>query len=214
MTHAYDEKYLDDAMRNMGEMTDYITEYGMDLDVFWDMFIATGFAGQFENGVPRVVCGLSGTELAWAILEKSGFNFDFPEPQREFSCSDAYWSGWIIAYYQWYTGQRFKDIRKIISMNDVLKMYPALHEAPEKKFVDVVESRIERQEFPTRLSIYRRINGYSQRILAEKSGIHLRNIQQYEQRQKDINKAAAVTVLSLSRALGCGMEDLMEYEKN
>ena len=32
----------------------------------------------------------------------------------------------------------------------------------------------------------------------------------YEQRQKDINKAQAQTLLRLSRVLYCSMEDLME----
>lgn len=32
----------------------------------------------------------------------------------------------------------------------------------------------------------------------------------YEQRKKDINKAQSDTLLNLARALGCGMEDIME----
>lgn len=36
-------------------------------------------------------------------------------------------------------------------------------------------------------------------------------IQQYEQRAKDINKAAGMNLLTLSQALGCRVEDLMEY---
>ena len=38
-----------------------------------------------------------------------------------------------------------------------------------------------------------------------------RQIQLFEQRQRDINKASAVTLLMLSRALHCRMEDLIEY---
>jgi DNA-binding Xre family transcriptional regulator len=33
----------------------------------------------------------------------------------------------------------------------------------------------------------------------------------YEQRRKDINKAQAITVASLARALYCETEDLLEY---
>jgi len=32
----------------------------------------------------------------------------------------------------------------------------------------------------------------------------------YEQRNKDINKAQAITVLKLARTLGCEVEDLIE----
>ena len=46
--------------------------------------------------------------------------------------------------------------------------------------------------------------------LAKRSQVSLRSIQMYEQRNKDINKASAETVLRLSRVLGCTMEDLLE----
>ena len=38
----------------------------------------------------------------------------------------------------------------------------------------------------------------------------LRTVQQYEQRQKDINKAQAACVVSLAQVLGCGVEELLE----
>ena len=52
--------------------------------------------------------------------------------------------------------------------------------------------------------------GCTQAELAKRSGVSLRSIQMYEQRNKDINKASAETLLRLSRVLGCTMEDLME----
>ena len=52
--------------------------------------------------------------------------------------------------------------------------------------------------------------GITQKELAEKSGVNIRMIQQYESRVKDINKAAVITVMSLSKVLGCQVEDLME----
>jgi hypothetical protein len=42
------------------------------------------------------------------------------------------------------------------------------------------------------------------------SGVGLRSIQMYEQRKKNINRAEAESVLRLSRALGCEMEDILE----
>lgn len=67
-----------------------------------------------------------------------------------------------------------------------------------------------RKELPTQLQQMRRLAGYSQRILAEKSGVSLRMIQQYEQGAKDINKATGTNLLALARALGCKMADLMK----
>lgn len=52
--------------------------------------------------------------------------------------------------------------------------------------------------------------GLNQRELAELSGVPLRTIQQYEQRQKDINKAQAQYLVMLAQVLCCDMRDLME----
>ena len=54
--------------------------------------------------------------------------------------------------------------------------------------------------------------GYTQKELAEKSGVNLRTLQQYEIRGKDINKAASANLMALAKVLGCHMEDLMEYD--
>ena len=51
----------------------------------------------------------------------------------------------------------------------------------------------------------------NQKTLSEKVGINLRTLQQYEIRAKDINKATAITLLSLSKVLGCHMEDLLNH---
>ena len=95
-------------------------------------------------------------------------------------------------------------------MEQIERMYPAMHEASEQRFVDAVENMIARKTSATKLQTLRRLNGYSQRILAEKSGIHLRNVQQYEQRAKDINKAAVSTLVALAKTLNCQIEDLLE----
>lgn len=53
----------------------------------------------------------------------------------------------------------------------------------------------------------------SQAQLATVSGVNLRMIQYYEQGAKDIRKANGETLLKLSQALGCRMEDLMDVKK-
>lgn len=62
----------------------------------------------------------------------------------------------------------------------------------------------------TNLKRIRTAYGYSQRGLAEMSGVSLRSIQMYEQRNKDINKAQSESLHRLAKALGCTMEDLLE----
>lgn len=215
MIHAYDNQYLDDAMKCLGEAMDYAANScHMDMDQFMEQFIATGYAEQFAIGVPKIVSGLSGTELVMDVLTAFGTDIDFPQAQIEYDYSPAYWCGWILAYYQWYSGRSFKEIKKYISMQEIEKLYPTLHEASEKKFVDTVNRMIRKKNPPTRLQAQRKIIGYSQRELAEKVGVNLRTLQQYEIRAKDINKAAGATLLALSKVLGCRVEDLLEYDNS
>ena len=47
--------------------------------------------------------------------------------------------------------------------------------------------------------------------LAELAGIPIRTIQQYEQRQKNINKAQVQYLIALSKVLCCEISDLVEY---
>ncbi len=211
MIYAYDEIYLDDAMKNLGEAFDYsATVLNIPMDDFLDMFIISGVAEQFQRGTPKFVSGLSGTELALEVLNRTGKNIDYKSPQTEYDCSPEYWCGWILAFYQWNTGKSFKEIKKYLPMNEIYKLYPTLHEASEEKFLDVANSILARKELPTKLQMVRKATGLSQKELSKKSGVTLRMIQQYEQRAKDINKSTATNLFALAKALGCKAEDLLE----
>ncbi len=180
MIHAYDKQYLDDAMKCLGEAMDYASNIcHMDMDEFLDLFIGFGYARQFAAGVPKYVSGMSGTELAIEIISNADSAFPFPNAQTEYDFSPQYWCGWILAYYQWYTALSFHEIQKHFSMKDIEKLYPTLHEASESRFIDTVNRMILKKNPPTRLKTQRKISGYSQRELAEKTGISLRTLQQY-----------------------------------
>lgn len=91
MIHAFDEKYLDDAMRNLGEAFDFARHVcQVELDDFFAMMISSGAAAQFERGNPKYVSGMSCTELAMEVLRKSGIPQEDAEPQTEYSCSQEY----------------------------------------------------------------------------------------------------------------------------
>ena len=80
MIRAYDEGYLDDAMKCLGEAMDYAANScEIKMDSFLELFIGTGYAEQFALGVPKCVSGVSGTELVMNVLSKSGIDRDFPE---------------------------------------------------------------------------------------------------------------------------------------
>ena len=210
--NAYSEKYLDDAMHNLGEAFDYaVNRCSITADEFMDLFVASGYADGFGKGNPRLVAGLSGTELVMEILTKAGLDKDYLEPQTEMDFSPEYWCGWVLAFYQWKTGRTFRDIHENITCREVLKLYSTLHEADEEKFADTVNTVIERRNAPTKLQQQRKKCGYSQKELAEKSGVNLRTLQQYEIKGKDINKASVQTIMALSNVIGCRIEDLLEY---
>ena len=92
----------------------------------------------------------------------------------------------------------------------VLKMYDVSHEAPDERFAEIVDEIVRERMSETRLKRIRTAHGFSQTQLAERSGVGLRSIQMYEQRNKDINRAEAGSLLKLARTLGCEMEDLLE----
>ena len=64
----------------------------------------------------------------------------------------------------------------------------------------------------TNLQRIRNARGLSQSQLAKTSGVSIRMIQYWEQKAKNINMAAASTVLKLADALKCEVRDLMEQE--
>lgn len=51
--------------------------------------------------------------------------------------------------------------------------------------------------------------GLSQSQLAERTGISVRVIQNYEQGSRQLKKAEAETVLKIAKALSCTVEDLI-----
>ena len=51
MTHAYNELYLEDTMRNMGVMLDYaVRECHHDIGWFYNLFLTSGISEQVAIG--------------------------------------------------------------------------------------------------------------------------------------------------------------------
>ena len=89
-------------------------------------------------------------------------------------------------------------------------MYYTLHEADITKFADIADERIRNYFKDTNLKRIRSSYGCTQAELAKRSGVGLRSIQMYEQRNKDINKASVESLYRISKVLGCTIEDLLE----
>ena len=211
MIHAYQEIYLSKAQSVLGDAFDYaVNTCDIPGSDFVKLFIASSVSKRMENGEPAYLSGKSGIEIVREIVaETKGQELQI-EPQEHFGRSREYWIGWAVAYYQWYSGRKYRDIFKVLSFEDLQKMYYTLHEADITKFVDIVDSKI-KEYFPeTNLKRIRTAYGFTQAELSERAGVSLRSIQMYEQRNKNINKASADTMYRFAKALGCTMEDLIE----
>ena len=213
MIHAYNESCLDDAMQNLGDMVEYaLCDCGYAPDQFFSYFLTSGIAEKFENGNPKYVVGMSGVELAEAVLRESNVQHTPVEKSYPSFKGREYWAGWILAYYQWYTAKRFADIvNGGLPLSTVLGMY-ILHEADVSKFVESANEILERNALgqKSKLQTIRKARGFTQQQLSDASGVALRMVQLYEQKQNDLSKAQVNVVLSLARALGCSIEDIIE----
>lgn len=211
MTHAYNEFYLNNAKDRLSSFFDYtVNECKMNPDWAASLFVTTGFAEQFERGNPAFVAGMSGVELARAVILKAYGKKELPEPAQSEKRSPEYWAGWALAAYQWYYARRFRDIFARIPMKEIIGMYSVYHEMDISHFIEDMEARYKVAESEVKLKRIRESRGLSQTDLSEQSGVNLRNIQMYEQRGNNIDKAQARTLYKLSRVLGCDVEDLLE----
>lgn len=213
MMRAYNECYLNDAMRILGEAVEYaVCECRMEIDEFFDLFITSGIANYFGKGVPKYVAGMTGMELVDEIFFKTGYHkgTDCPPVTKDYSLSAEYWCGWSLALYQWFSGNSYMRIIECIDGNTLARMYPSLHEAPEQKVIESMNNIIKRKNNNSKLQEMRKVISLSQSELAKKSGVNLRTLQQYEIKSKNINKASVSTLIALSRTLGCRIEDIME----
>ena len=174
-----------------------------------DAFVISGLAQQFERQNPVYVAGKSGFELLETLMTHLGGQMPDCAPCR-FDRTPDYWLGWVLGLYQSETGKSFKRIFQVIPYAELVGMYYPLHEASETKFFETIEHRLSRSLSPTRLRVQRDAAELSQTELSERSDVGLRSIQMYEQRNKDINRAQAATLIRLARALHCDIEDLLE----
>ena len=233
MTHAYDKMLLDRAADSLGRMLDYsVYSLHYDISAMTDLFIASGIASLFEHGDIRAIAGMSGIELSYEVLEKSGIIFERTQPRYTKGLSPEFWYGYTLAHIQWETCLPFDQIIRSFSpqffiseyINSRLSFLDGLPfdlsdrdrsagitafgkryaDESVSHYISLTASGINSAATEaTPLKKMRIKNGLSQSGLAKASGVPLRTIQQYEQRQKDLAKARAEYLIALSRALNC-----------
>ena len=208
--HAYDEIYIESAQNILGHMFDFaVNEVGIEADEYARLFISTSVANNIEKGNPTYVAGKTGPEIVRIVLKNVGYKTAIPQDVMYIDRSPEYWGGWVLAYYQWIRNLNYSYILKAVPFSEILKMYPIYHEMDVMKFVAEMDRKL-REFYPDiALKRYRMMLGMSQKELSIRSGVPIRQIQLFEQRQRDISKTQAITILKLSMALGCDMKNLI-----
>ncbi|MBD5528961.1 MAG: helix-turn-helix domain-containing protein [Lachnospiraceae bacterium] len=211
MICAYDKVYLDKARIALGRMLDFaVYDLKYDIAEFFELFIQSGVGPRFEKGDFTLLVGMSGTELAYEVLEQSGINNDRVRPNYTIDRSEEFWTGWALAYYQWETSISFAEIVRNIPIRDIMALYSPYHEMDIRQFTDKMNELYRAAKPETNLKLRRQNIGLTQRELSQLAGVPIRTIQQYEQRQKNINKAQAEYLVMLARALYCEVTDLLD----
>lgn len=211
MIHAYDKLYLEKARASLARMLDFaVYDLHYDITVFFDLFISSGVAALFEQGDVNTLAGKSGVELAYEVIGRSGLTIERVKPRYSLDRSEEYWTGWALAWYQWQTSMPFAMIVRYVPIREIQTMYHPYHEMDIRQFADHMDELIHKAKPETNLKILRQQNGLSQRQLAEMSGVPLRTIQQYEQRQKNINRAQVEHLAMMARALNCNTSQILE----
>ena len=211
MIYAYDKIYLEKARIVLGRMLDYAA-YDLNINSMkmMEYFINSNYAKRFEDGDYEVLVGMSGIELVYEILNECNVEYIKIKPKYTLNRSEEYWGGWALAYYQWQTAMSFKEIIQFIPINEIVAMYVPYHEMDIQHFVDAMSRIYRNRKLDTALKTLRLKAGMTQQELSIVTGVSIRTIQQYEQRQKNINKAQVETIIKFSRALCCSVEELIE----
>ena len=213
MIHAYDPIYLNQAMNTLGNMLDYaVSACQQEPLPFYDLFIQSPVAGQIETGNPKYIAGMSGKELARAVAESFGDTLPAHLPLPIVERTPVYWAGWALAYIQWYFGRSFSWLQNQgLDLLAFLDAYSPLHEAGLPQLISFAEHQIAAAAHnkTSPLKFIRKHAQLTQAELAERSGVSLRMIRAYEQKQQDLSRAEVQTVFNLSRVLGCQPADLI-----
>lgn len=211
MICSYDKSYLECAQTSLGLMFDFgVHELHYSLMDFAALFLESDISERFQVGDVSVLAGRSGIELAYDIMLQNGQDSILIEPIFPDKKSSAYWTGWALAYYQWCSNKSFAQILSIIPIDTIQNLYTPYHEMDIRQFVDKMNELYSKAQPDTNLKKLRQDAGFTQQELADLAEIPLRTLQQYEQRQKNINRARAEYIIRLSKYLSCSPDRLME----
>ncbi len=203
MIHAYNEEYLPTIQSKLASMIELaVLEEQIDIDKFINLFLSSKVCRALETADPILALGKSANELLAIILEKDACEF-----AESSYASPEYWTGYTLAYAQWYFNKSFAELIAVYPCSKLIDNYFPYHEMDITNSLNLYSARL---NLESRLKILRVAKKLSQSQLALLSGIPVRTIKAYEQGKIDICKAQAETLYAIAKVLNCTIEDLMQ----
>ena len=200
MIHAYSEMYLQCATNTMGTLFD-IAFIEIREEAFLEIFSYSEVAKAFEDGSPTYLAGKSSYDLYYEII-----GLDIKKYKPNNNRNKNYWCGYVYAYIQWYFNCTYERLFEALPLKNLKALYSSLHEVDISKLLDIVYELF----YPeSALKTMRQKCHLSQSELAKISGVKLRSIKAYEQRDLDICKASYETLCALANTLSCDVKDLV-----
>ncbi len=208
---AYNVVYLDDAMSAMGAMLDYaVNSCGEDLSFFYSRFLASNVSQALSDANPKYLAGMSGIELALRVAHSTGDDLTCEGDFIDMG-SPEYWTGWTLAYLNWYMCLDYRILQsRGVTAAALWERYPTLHEADLTKSVQLAHKLME--ESPAAVNPLKRARlnaGLTQRELAAVSNNTIRNIRAWEQGQRAVGNASVESIRRICQALGCRLSDIL-----
>ena len=176
-----------------------VNEYKMKLNDFYERFLKSRISEDFSSGDSSTIAGRSGKELFAEVMNlKDSDRKKLEKVQLPISKSPEYWTGWLLAHYQWSRGVSFRMINDDIPIETIINMYHPYHEMDITKTDEIFIKYI---KIENKLKLLREKNNLSQSELALLSEIPIRNIRAYEQGKIELYNAKGETLYKLSKAL-------------
>ena len=139
MAHPFGAIWLLDAQASMGMFFDILLRgLAISPEEAAALFLDS-LAWHYETGNSLYYSYFDGRRAVFHLFSDMGQPGRFDENIEVDPRSRAYWTGWALCYYQWYTNHRFKDILACRSLTDILGFYDFLHSRPLSQFVAFME---------------------------------------------------------------------------
>ncbi|MFI3329375.1 MAG: helix-turn-helix transcriptional regulator [bacterium] len=205
MIKRFQELELNNIMDKIGTLF-YKASISIGIEDFAKYFTISRISNKFDDANPKYLYGKSSQDIFDEVLSIVGIDYTLENeiPKK----NKYYWIGSILAYYHFHSNKSYDEILYSINFETLLKSYNVYHEMDIKQTYDFFQQNFFNK---TMLQVLRDRNNLTQLELSKKSNVNIRNIQLYEQRQNNINKANALTLFNLSKVLNCKVEDLLEF---